>query len=41
MTGIIVGGSIGLRAGLQAGAAGAVGFACFSTLIDYYFRHSS
>ncbi len=25
-------------AGLQAGAAGAFGFAAFSTLIDYYFR---
>ncbi|CDS40171.1 mitochondrial import inner membrane translocase [Echinococcus multilocularis] len=40
VTGTLIGGSIGLRAGLKAGAAGAVGFACFSTIIDYYFRHN-
>nr|CDS15343.1 mitochondrial import inner membrane translocase [Echinococcus granulosus] len=40
VTGALVGGSIGLRAGLKAGAAGAVGFACFSTIVDYYFRHN-
>ncbi|KAL5968434.1 Mitochondrial import inner membrane translocase subunit Tim22, partial [Taenia solium] len=40
VTGALVGGSIGLRAGLNAGAAGAVGFACFSTIVDFYFRHN-
>jgi len=38
-SGGIVGGVIGLRAGIKAGIIGAVGFAAFSTAIDYYFRH--
>ncbi|XP_013420793.1 mitochondrial import inner membrane translocase subunit Tim22 [Lingula anatina] len=36
----LTGGLIGLRAGVKAGMFGAVGFAVFSTVIDYYFRHS-
>lgn len=39
-SGGIVGGLIGLRAGVKAGIFGAIGFAAFSTAIDYYFRHS-
>ncbi|TGZ64425.1 hypothetical protein CRM22_006384 [Opisthorchis felineus] len=39
LSGAIVGGAIGFRAGLQPGIVGAVGFALFSTAIDYYFRH--
>jgi import inner membrane translocase subunit TIM22 len=39
-SGGIVGGLIGLRAGVKAGIFGALGFAAFSTAIDYYFRHS-
>jgi len=38
-SGGIVGGLIGLRAGIKAGILGALGFAAFSTAIDYYFRH--
>lgn len=39
MAGGITGGLIGLRAGIKAGIFGAVGFATFSTLIDYYMSH--
>ncbi|CAH8513238.1 unnamed protein product [Schistosoma turkestanicum] len=41
LSGAIVGGGIGFRAGLQAGLVGASGFAIFSTAIDYYFRHKN
>ncbi|KAH8870464.1 Mitochondrial import inner membrane translocase subunit TIM22 [Schistosoma japonicum] len=39
LSGAIVGGGIGFRAGLQACILGAAGFSIFSTAIDYYFRH--
>ncbi|XP_029644431.1 mitochondrial import inner membrane translocase subunit Tim22 [Octopus sinensis] len=39
LSGGIVGGVLGLRAGLKAGVFGALGFAAFSTAIDYYLRH--
>jgi len=39
MAGGITGGCIGLRAGLKGGIFGAVGFAAFSTLIEYYLGH--
>ncbi|CAH8856425.1 unnamed protein product [Trichobilharzia szidati] len=39
LSGAIVGGGIGFRAGLQASILGAAGFSLFSTAIDYYFRH--
>lgn len=39
LAGGITGGCIGLRAGLKGGIVGAIGFAAFSTIIEYYLGH--
>lgn len=39
LAGGITGGCIGLRAGLKGGIYGAIGFAVFSTIIEYYLGH--
>lgn len=39
LAGGITGGCIGLRAGIKGGIFGAIGFAAFSTLIEYYLGH--
>uniref|UniRef100_A0A6G1S479 Mitochondrial import inner membrane translocase subunit TIM22 n=1 Tax=Aceria tosichella TaxID=561515 RepID=A0A6G1S479_9ACAR len=39
LAGGFTGGCIGLRAGVKGGIFGAIGFATFSTLIEYYLGH--
>ncbi|CAK8672780.1 unnamed protein product [Clavelina lepadiformis] len=39
-SGFVTGGLLGLRAGLRAGILGGMGFAAFSTAIDYFLGHS-
>lgn len=39
LAGGVTGGLIGLRAGVRGGILGAIGFATFSTIIDYYLGH--
>ncbi|KAI1291883.1 Mitochondrial import inner membrane translocase subunit Tim22 [Halotydeus destructor] len=38
LAGGLTGGAIGLRAGVRAGVFGALGFAAFSSAIEYYLR---